>query len=126
MASGLPDTILDVRAAHRLPTNPSPSDFQHKGLRHIRSERPGTGHQQLAERSAERDIAHSLPSSLLGHCLAQVQALGSSILTRAKATASHTLSSICLARARWFPWKRRSTVVEAVGAAAGASLPELR
>ena len=37
-------------------------DSQHKRLHHIRSERPGTGH-QLAERPAERDIAHSLPSS---------------------------------------------------------------
>ena len=110
----------------RLPTNPSPSDSLHKGLRHIRSERPGTGHQQLAERSAERDIAHSVPSSLLGHFLAQIQALKGISMTKAEAKAGHTLSSVCLARARWFPWKHRSTVVEAVGAAAGASLPELR
>ena len=54
-------TILDVRVTPDCQPTLVPlilNRTSEKRLHHIRSERPGTGH-QLAERSAERDIAHS-------------------------------------------------------------------
>ena len=74
-------------------------DSQHKRLHHIRSERPGTGH-QLAERPAERDIAYSLPSSnntwSSTSSSLKKAAQGQNWLPRAR---------------RWFPGKPGSTVV---------------
>lgn len=82
----------------------SPVDSQHKRLHHIRSERPGTGH-QLAERPAERDIAHSLPSSYSTWS-------STSTWEQQFETAAAAKGQIWLPRAtRWFLGKPGSTVV---------------
>ena len=90
-------------------------DSQHKRLHHIRSERPGTGH-QLAERPAERDIAHSLPSSNKTWSSTSSSSLKSSrrpeLASRGKKVVSRETRVNCGS--------------QAVGAAAGASLAELR